>query len=151
MSIKKDLKYSKKRAPALPISNYVKHFWTSHWNIGNIYYYLDIFVFSIFIGRSQRVEVYRDNMLIKPNNAFIDKHGSFSYHYPDPKFVPRKDSNSLTCITQVTEVVFIYCICTGSISWTIKALIWVQYYNRARITLIDQQWLFILSFVTANH
>ena len=43
----------------------------------------DVFVFAIFIGRTQRVEVYREQMLIKPNNAFIDKHGSFSYHYPD--------------------------------------------------------------------
>jgi hypothetical protein len=54
----------------------------------------DIFVFSIFIGRSQRIEVYRDNMLIRPNNAFIDKHGSFSYHYPHPKYIPQINSGS---------------------------------------------------------
>ena len=54
----------------------------------------DIFVFSIFIGRSQRIEVYRDNMLIRPNNAFIDKHGSFSYHYPHPKYIPQINSGT---------------------------------------------------------
>ena len=45
----------------------------------------DVTLLSVFIGRAQRTEVYRKNMLVKPNNAFIDKHGSFSYHYPDEK------------------------------------------------------------------
>ena len=47
----------------------------------------DITLLSIFIGRAQRTEVYRNNMLVKPNNAYIDKHGSFSYHYPDEKVI----------------------------------------------------------------
>lgn len=48
----------------------------------------DLIVLSIFMGRPQRTEVYRNGMLVRPNNAFIDKAGSFSYDFPDEKFIP---------------------------------------------------------------
>jgi hypothetical protein len=48
----------------------------------------DVVLLSIYIARSQRIEVYREGMLIRPNNAIIDKQGTFSYNYPDQKYIP---------------------------------------------------------------
>jgi hypothetical protein len=55
----------------------------------------DALILSIFMGRAQRTEVYREGMLVKPNNAFIDKSGSFSYDFPDDKFIPTLSSGVL--------------------------------------------------------
>jgi hypothetical protein len=56
----------------------------------------DVFVtISLFVGRMQRIEVYKNGMLVRPNNAQLDKGGSFTYMFPDPRFIPNIDDGVL--------------------------------------------------------
>ncbi|CAG5096144.1 Oidioi.mRNA.OKI2018_I69.XSR.g14489.t2.cds [Oikopleura dioica] len=55
----------------------------------------DFITISLFVGRMQRIEVYRGGMLVRPTNAQLDKGGSFTYMFPDPRFIPNIDDGVL--------------------------------------------------------